>query len=140
MNGFDRRWRLLVRAASRAGEAPIPDVPDGALLQRRAAAAGESAAPPWRQAWTSGLAVALLWTAAMPAALPAWRSVRDVLTRLAESAAAPACCSVSSVPAVPSTPSAPTLALPRLPPRPDFLLRRGWPDPPTEAPPKETPS
>jgi hypothetical protein len=128
MREFDRRWQLLVRAASRAGETPVPDIPDGARLQRRAAVAGAAAARPWRHPWTSGLAVGLLWAVAMPAARPAWQTARDVLARLAESAPAP------------PTLSAPALALPHLPPLPDFFSRLRWADPPTEAPPKEIPS
>jgi len=138
MSDFDRHWRRLVRAASGAGAAPVPHAPDGARLQRRAAAAAGPVPRPWRQPLPSAVAIALLWAVALPAAQPAWHGAREVLARLAVSAPVRACCPALPSPPVPST--APALASPQLPPPPDLWPRLRSADPPTDAPPKETPS
>jgi hypothetical protein len=140
MSDFDRRFKLLARAAARAIEPPLPPPPDGARLRRLAEAAGACRPRPWGEPLPSAVALALLWAVALPAAGPAWRAARGVAVRLASSATAPACCTARPAAQLPSPPSAPELALPRLPPLPNLPVRLPWVDPSSEALPKETAS
>jgi hypothetical protein len=112
MSGFERRWRRLARAASRAGDPPLPPPPDGARLLRLARAVPHAAAWPWARPVPSVLALALLWAMAVPALEPAWRGVRDAGARLAMPPAIRCC---GPLPQAPSPPAAPAFARPRLP-------------------------
>lgn len=140
MSDFERRWRRLARVASRAEESAIPPAPDGAVLQRRAAALARSAPPARSRPLASAVAIALLWVVALPAASSAWRTAHDVLARLAVSAPAPTCCPSLPPPPVPSTFSPPALGPPRLPAPPDLWPLPSWVNPLQPVPPEEMPS
>jgi hypothetical protein len=128
MNPFAERWRRLGRAAAAAGEPPLPPAPDGARLQRLAAA--HRPAPRARRGLLpSTVALALLWAVALPAATTAWRTARDLAGLVAASAPVPALGALKAQ--APPWPSVPAIAPPRLPPLPGFVARppRGEPSP-----------
>jgi hypothetical protein len=139
MSDFDRRWRRLARAASRAATPPLPPPPDGGLLLRRATVASP-AAPQWPRALATAAAVGLLWAVALPAAVPAWRASHALFVRLGASAPVPPVLGAPALaaPAVPRLLPSAALSTPGLPPLPD-PVRQVVP-PVTEAPSaKETP-
>lgn len=121
MSGFDERWGRLARAASRMGDSPLPPAPDGARLLRRAAAARAGASPASRRL-APALALTLLWAAAIPAALPAWRASRAVWVRLVWALPAKGAPDLAAPPPPSSLPPK-ALGPPRLPPLPDIDLR-----------------
>jgi hypothetical protein len=122
VRSFDERWRDLVRAAARAGEPPLPRVPDGARLHRRAAAAVERR-PARSGRPLAALAVGLLWAVAIPAIPPAWRASQALLSRLGAPVLPVSAAPAAGAPALPR--ALPALVPPRpLPlPLPDLDLR-----------------